>query len=679
MFPSQTLLLAALFAVSANGAPEPRPTAAAVAEKFVVVDTFEDATFGKFILYGPAPGTNSTAPAVRTRACGSNDVVCDGSNVPDQTSCVNLINYIGANGNTVYGPSTRAICESTNGLQCCVSWAANTPGMPIGDLYNAAVKTYNSCVVHGQSGQIFIKGIAMVVEHADRVLWQPIISHFSHQLGTLILASDVQTAQRHIIDTAMQLMREIIANWNRLTITYRLPPELLAYCFSFLSFGDLLGATRVSRTWRATALSCPRLWSTLTFESAFSNPDIVGMAMARSRQLPLNLVFQCDRSSGELVAFLKSHMHRVQHLAWVSRSVGFLTQPAPLLESLTCDQLRPIPEGLLGGSPGRLRRLRVHSLRLPVRCPALSSLTSLYATLNFRFEDAASLAHLFTVCPLLECLDLNGVADEHYPYLFSGTPTRLQSLTLRMGSRDTCDLMSLVRSWAPNNPRLSRICLHIECSPANGAPVFEDAVTLSVSVDHPRGNASIETKSSRGRQFTLVVHSPWNTTVNYDTVSNTVADIIRPHTALLDQLRVLSAPVTVLDALFRQAPPMPALRTLSVVVQMWIPEDRPFIQRILCSDESCAVFPTAHLACLAELQPDQLARIEIAARTTRRIAIREDNVQDLLETLAKSLPARDRQEEPVEVVLRGLPGLTSDALPQVQGYRIAPQAQIEER
>ena len=143
---TKAFLLAALAVFQVQAAPAPGD------EALVVLKT-EDSIHGPLVFYGLAGGANETVAArLVERACGTNNVQCFGSHVPNRQSCQNLINSLNANSGSSVGNSPRSICQTTNANQCCVSWANNAPGLVEGDLVNAAVKTYNQCVTSGLSG-----------------------------------------------------------------------------------------------------------------------------------------------------------------------------------------------------------------------------------------------------------------------------------------------------------------------------------------------------------------------------------------------------------------------------------------------------------------------------------------------------------------------------------------------
>ncbi|KZW00142.1 hypothetical protein EXIGLDRAFT_722714 [Exidia glandulosa HHB12029] len=152
MFISKTFLLAALAALkhTVHAAP------ASEVDNLVVIDT-QDSPFGPLVIYGFANATtvateDTSAAALNERACGSNDVTCDGGNVPNAPACANLIASLSANSGTGLGVSPRSICQTTNGNTCCVSWHNPAPGLVESMLIAGANAAYNGCVVHGLSG-----------------------------------------------------------------------------------------------------------------------------------------------------------------------------------------------------------------------------------------------------------------------------------------------------------------------------------------------------------------------------------------------------------------------------------------------------------------------------------------------------------------------------------------------
>ncbi|EJD35122.1 hypothetical protein AURDEDRAFT_130800 [Auricularia subglabra TFB-10046 SS5] len=509
----------------------------------------------------------------------------------------------------------------------------------------------------------------------DRVHWEPVIPRFKHKLEALQLARDVQSAQQSVLDTALQLMREVVSNWNQTTITCRLPPELLAACFSYLPLNDLLAVTRVCQCWRATALAAPELWSTLTFDlDRYANADILGLAVSRAGQVLLDYTFSVVRSTKKtsLARALAEHMYRLRRLSWTIPGIpGFMLQAAPPLESFSGRLMDFIPSELFGGTAARLGTLKVQALCLPETCPALSTVTTLCASLSFGLQnEAESLVHLFAVCPLLEHLELSDLVDTHFLPLTVLTPTRLRTLILRTYKFDSSDLVRYLRAWAPANPRLSRVRLDMKLRLRDAAPIFEEAETLSVSQHEGYAAcAKMEIRSTRGRMCTLLLRHPSN--LHYDQVSSALAGEIHANSAHLGRLRSLSALVTVLDALFKPPPALPALRALAVLVEKWAPE-LPIAVQMTHVEGYGSRFPIESLECLLDTQDmGRLSNIAVIASTST-CAFEQTDFDGLLLTLEKSLPQRDQQDE-VVVVVRGFRSdLVADVvLPRVQGYSIA--------
>lgn len=499
----------------------------------------------------------------------------------------------------------------------------------------------------------------------DRVPWQAVISKFKYNIGTLKFAADVLAEQQRVVNVAQQLMREVIVDWNRSSVTCAVPPEVLATCFSFLSLEELLVATHVSHAWRATALSCPGLWSRASLYSGKdAERDILDLVLQRSGQTLLDIEILSNTDNADILGpLLGCHMHRIRHLTWAPRISQFLLQPSPLLESLTCHMLAPIPENLLGCSPGRLRALRLYSLHLPASCAALATVVSLTVDLNGTQAEAASLVHLFAVCPLLEVLEMNELAELHFAFLVAGTPTRLRVLNLCTRRSSSADLARYVTAWAPANPNLASIDLSMDhdsrMNATDTASLLMGAEVLSVSQSTRQGTLKIT--DAGGRTCTIVLRTPWKR--DYDAISRKIASILAPHSALLGQLRALRAPVTVLSRLFKPAPAMPALRTLTALLQAWEDETHT-------SWDPHIVFPAQHLSFLSETgHLLDHARVEIVTLLARGMMIYQPDVQSFVDTLATSLPVRDQQED-VEIEVRGLHDeLTFEDLPRVKGYR----------
>ena len=98
-------------------------------------------------------------------------VVCGTGHVPNAPACLSLINSLAVNSGLMKGVSPRSICQSTNGAQCCVSWANDVVGLLEGDLVSVAVKTYNECITSALSGlarNVQLRGVCTTQCLSDR-------------------------------------------------------------------------------------------------------------------------------------------------------------------------------------------------------------------------------------------------------------------------------------------------------------------------------------------------------------------------------------------------------------------------------------------------------------------------------------------------------------------------------
>jgi len=120
---------------------------------------------------------------------------------------------------------------------------------------------------------------------------------------------------------------------NSTASTASLPAEILSQIFLALrsSASDSayrpltwLSVTRVSRQWRAVALSCPALWSNISFTC---RPEFTDLMVARSRDVPLTLKITAysQRVTFERVEKILSQ-HRVRAFEWTGESTSLNRQ-----------------------------------------------------------------------------------------------------------------------------------------------------------------------------------------------------------------------------------------------------------------------------------------------------------------------------------------------------------------
>jgi hypothetical protein len=172
MFFSKATFLSAVLLVVGHVAAV--PAAAPVPNEFglIITNTVALTDSATLTIWGEAPGYESTNSTIAKRQCGSNDVSCSGSHVPDTNSCNQLIDSLLSNGGTVLGDSPRSICLTQNGAQCCTSWSAVVHGLQEFSLANAATQILNNCVgPNHQSGlarNVDLQGVCLTQCLSDR-------------------------------------------------------------------------------------------------------------------------------------------------------------------------------------------------------------------------------------------------------------------------------------------------------------------------------------------------------------------------------------------------------------------------------------------------------------------------------------------------------------------------------
>ena len=245
--------------------------------------------------------------------------------------------------------------------------------------------------------------------------------------------------------------------------------------FTYLPFMSLLAVTSTCRRWRAVAIAVPELWSNLDIRlRELSLPDdeyiegreskavgdndalkLLKLFLKRSKQQPFTL--RCIATDDEdhlliskqLLDSLVPHWHRIRALAIPLGNLqhAVLKRAAPALEELIVGKRkgsyndqpsRCLPEDLLSGIPGRLRRLVLIDVDVPSSTlSALSSVNSFYgANLN-----SDSTARTLAQCQALERATILRFEYHSYQQLITGTKLK----TLRLDFRRT-DVAALLHS-----------------------------------------------------------------------------------------------------------------------------------------------------------------------------------------------------------------------------------------
>ncbi|KAF8066614.1 hypothetical protein FPV67DRAFT_1495703 [Lyophyllum atratum] len=192
---------------------------------------------------------------------------------------------------------------------------------------------------------------------------------------------------------------------NELSLIFRLPPEILATIFRFLTVASEFDFRRlrwfrvshVCSHWRRVALECPSLWSDIPF----SCPRWAEEMLARSKMAPLTIKAMFGGEYPRLrssAAFREatfktalSQLSRIRHLS-LNQSHGetrafrelarSLDSPAPLLETFeihftsTSDE-NTLPQDLFSGVSPRLVRIGITNCGLNWGAPIFANLVSL--------------------------------------------------------------------------------------------------------------------------------------------------------------------------------------------------------------------------------------------------------------------------------------------------------------
>jgi hypothetical protein len=172
MFFNKAALLSAVLVVVGYAAAVPAAASAPNEFGLIITNAVPLPDGATLTVWGEAPGYESTNSTIAKRQCGSNDVTCSGSHVPNTDSCNQLIDSLLSNGGVVLGDSPRSVCLTQNGAQCCTSWSAVVHGLQEFSLASAATKILNNCVgPNRQSGlarNVNLQGVCLTQCLSDR-------------------------------------------------------------------------------------------------------------------------------------------------------------------------------------------------------------------------------------------------------------------------------------------------------------------------------------------------------------------------------------------------------------------------------------------------------------------------------------------------------------------------------
>jgi F-box-like len=245
-------------------------------------------------------------------------------------------------------------------------------------------------------------------------------------------ADDLRLKIDKEIQDLEESVRRLKTRRNMLASISRLPTELLYKIFSTLACLDYSNPTDVSwirpitavcSHWRAVALECPRLWSSIIF----SRPSWAAEMLKRSKMAPLAIRADLTYLTPKMVDAVQmalQHVSRIRELhltaskATMEKLIDNLNQRAPLLQSLCLSNPRyshflmddgyTLPTSLFDGDGHRLQRLELVKCNIRWDSPLLCGLTQIkiHKMSNMCRPTMPQLLDALEKMPLLESLDM---------------------------------------------------------------------------------------------------------------------------------------------------------------------------------------------------------------------------------------------------------------------------------
>ncbi|EJD43805.1 hypothetical protein AURDEDRAFT_185381 [Auricularia subglabra TFB-10046 SS5] len=355
---------------------------------------------------------------------------------------------------------------------------------------------------------------------------------------------------RWLVDRLHAVTREA----NERCKVNQLPTELFLSVGSFLSPRDLCKAAVICRSWRATLLGTPQLWTRICLDLRTEGPSAWLLAeplfrtlFSRSQQLPVNIELRCfdvSRSVHEGIAgIIVDEMPRVQSLLlvfpglWSTTKIYFVH---PLRYWFDAESNQHLPTDLFHCAAPRLVRLSLIEI-IPDNFLPLPSVTVLvYDPALIEDEDLEVIERCF---PALRSLTLVATKSS----IRTPAPRCMQPLALRLPN------LYNISDFISAFPNATTMCLSYspDESPCHDIPTLLASITqlTSMAISETHDDSPVVSVELNG--ITVAVDlSIGQALVAVDTLSD------RFH-----GLRSISAPAILWDSISRHAlPPLDQVR-----------------------------------------------------------------------------------------------------------------------
>ena len=301
-------------------------------------------------------------------------------------------------------------------------------------------------------------------------------------------------------------VRQLKTRRNALAPVSRLPNELLYKIFTTfagLEQSDYINGTDISwirpitavcSHWRAVALECPRLWSSIIF----SRPSWAAEMLKRSKMAPLIIKADLTYLTPKMVDAVQmalQHVSRIRELhltaskATMEKLIDNLNEPAPLLQSLCLSNPRyshfllddgyTLPVNLFEHGRHHLQRLELVKCNVKWDSPLLNGLihVKLHKTSTMSRPSIAQLLGALERMPRLETLDMEDslpfLSDDASATYDSGRVVNLSCLSLLRLSSGTLEIAFLLRHLSyPPTTSLNLRCLAEPSTDYNFSCIF---------------------------------------------------------------------------------------------------------------------------------------------------------------------------------------------------------------